>query len=302
MNRSCSPASASGRTMIEALTVLSAFTTRTPGKARCTCSPRLSALATVRVGGMPGEKSSALATSTRTLPSRLTAPAAARTSSVTAPDVQLNTASPNAAASSKVPLAAPAPDRRRPRPPPSRCPAGGRPCTPRGPVRPAWRRWRSPPSPCRAPRTASPPPRPSSSTDAGQVVTGRGWPGDERPSHHVGHRGPARVRPGGPHWRRDRRARETPVHPRHPSPDVPGPPLDHAPVRRVRLGGDHQRPLPVPPGRRPDRAVVRLRPADPDGLRLRPPPGRGRGGQGRRRHRHARRHAPAARRPPARRG
>ena len=55
-------------------------------------------------------------------------------------------------------------------------------------------------------------------------------------------------------------------------------------------------------GRRPDRPVVRLRPADPDGLRLRPPPGRGRGRQGRRRHRLARRHAAAARRPAARQG
>ena len=54
--------------------------------------------------------------------------------------------------------------------------------------------------------------------------------------------------------------------------------------------------------RRPDRAVVRVRPADADGLRLRPPARRGRGRQGRRGDRLDRRHAPAARRHPARPG
>ncbi len=53
---------------------------------------------------------------------------------------------------------------------------------------------------------------------------------------------------------------------------------------------------------RPDRAVVRLRPADADGLRLRPPARRGRGRQGRRGDRLDRRHAPPARRHPARPG
>ena len=52
-----------------------------------------------------------------------------------------------------------------------------------------------------------------------------------------------------------------------------------------------QRALQVPARRRPDRPVVRLRPADADGLRLRPPARRGRGRQGRRGHRLARRHA-----------
>ena len=51
-----------------------------------------------------------------------------------------------------------------------------------------------------------------------------------------------------------------------------------------------QRAVQVPAGHGDDRAVVRLRPAHPDGLRLGPPAGRGRGGQGRRGHRLARRH------------
>ena len=46
----------------------------------------------------------------------------------------------------------------------------------------------------------------------------------------------------------------------------------------------------------------RLRPADPDGLRLRRARGRGRGRPGRRADRHARRHGAPARRPPAGRG
>ena len=61
-----------------------------------------------------------------------------------------------------------------------------------------------------------------------------------------------------------------------------------------------QRALQVPARRRPDRAVVRVRPADADGLRLRPSARRGRGRQGRRGDRLDRRHAHAARRHPAR--
>ena len=53
---------------------------------------------------------------------------------------------------------------------------------------------------------------------------------------------------------------------------------------------------------RPDRPERRLRPADPDGLRLRPPDGRRRGRQGRCGDRLARRHAPALRWHPARPG
>ena len=64
----------------------------------------------------------------------------------------------------------------------------------------------------------------------------------------------------------------------------------------------HERALQVPARRRPDGTVLCLRPADADGLRLRPSARRGRGGQGRRGDRLDRRHAPAARRHPARRG
>ena len=55
-------------------------------------------------------------------------------------------------------------------------------------------------------------------------------------------------------------------------------------------------------GRGPDRPLVRVRPADADGLRRRSRPRRRRGGQGRRRDLVARGHAPAAGGPAARRG
>ena len=67
------------------------------------------------------------------------------------------------------------------------------------------------------------------------------------------------------------------VHPRRPADDVPEPPLDDAPVRRLRDGRGDERALPLPPRPGPDRALGRLRPADPDGLRL----GRARGGRAR---------------------
>ena len=60
-----------------------------------------------------------------------------------------------------------------------------------------------------------------------------------------------------------------------------------------------QRALPLPAGAGADRPLGRLRPADADGLRRRPPAGRGRGGQGRRLDRLARRHGTAVRRHPA---
>ena len=60
-----------------------------------------------------------------------------------------------------------------------------------------------------------------------------------------------------------------------------GRPVDDPPVLRLRHGGGDQRAVEAAAGRRADRAVVRLRPAHPDGLRLRPPAGRGRGRQGR---------------------
>ena len=52
---------------------------------------------------------------------------------------------------------------------------------------------------------------------------------------------------------------------------VPRPVLDDAPVRGVRDRRRDQRALPLPPRPGPDRPVGRLRPADPDGLRLRRP-------------------------------
>ena len=107
--------------------------------------------------------------------------------------------------------------------------------------------------------------------------------------------------PGFDPEREARQPRRVPVHPRHLSLDVPGPALDDAPVRRLRDGRGDQRALPLPARPRPDRALDRLRHADPDGPRLRPRalPGRGRG-RGRRR-RHGRRHEDAVRRDPARR-
>ena len=46
-------------------------------------------------------------------------------------------------------------------------------------------------------------------------------------------------------------------------------PLDHAPVRRLRLGPRHQRALPLLALAGPDRPLRRLRSPHPDGLRLR---------------------------------
>ena len=93
-----------------------------------------------------------------------------------------------------------------------------------------------------------------------------------------------------------RQPRRVPVHPRALPVDVPGAALDDAPVRRLRHRRGDQRALPLPARPRPDRALDRLRHADPDGLRLRPraQPRRGRP-RGRRR-RHARRHGAALRR------
>ena len=84
-----------------------------------------------------------------------------------------------------------------------------------------------------------------------------------------------------------RPARRVPVHPRPLPVDVPGPALDDAPVRRLRHGRGDQRALPLPARPRPDRALDRLRHADPDGLRLRPRPQPRRGRPRGRRRRHA---------------
>ena len=98
------------------------------------------------------------------------------------------------------------------------------------------------------------------------------------------------------------RAGRLPVHPRRLSGHVHGPALDDAPVRRVRHRPRVQRALSPPRRGRHRRALRRVRPAHPDGLRLRRPQGPRRGRQGRRRDRLRRRHAHAVRRHPARRG
>jgi hypothetical protein len=85
---------------------------------------------------------------------------------------------------------------------------------------------------------------------------------DRRPLHR---RRPRRL--GSPTGAR--LSRRVPVHPRRPADDVPRPAVDDAPVRRLRHGRRDQPPLPLPARAGPDRAVGRLRPADPDGLRPR---------------------------------
>ena len=75
-------------------------------------SPSDSVLQNSSVGGMPCEKSSGLATSTRILPARLAAPAASSASREWPPKVTLMTTSPCAAASAKLPAAASRPSSR----------------------------------------------------------------------------------------------------------------------------------------------------------------------------------------------
>ena len=77
--------------------------------------------------------------------------------------------------------------------------------------------------------------------------------------------------------------------------------MGDAHLRRPLLGGRVQRAVPAQPGQGPDRAVGRLRPADPDRLRPRRRAGPRRGRQGRRAGQPPRRHARAVRRHPARR-
>src|SRR5581483_11030295 len=100
-----------GSIITPAFTVLSAFTTRASGKPSWICSASDVSLQMASVGAMPLEETSGLATSTRTLPARFSAPACARASSEAMPAVALNTTSPNAAASANEPslAASPAP-------------------------------------------------------------------------------------------------------------------------------------------------------------------------------------------------
>ena len=84
--------------------------------------------------------------------------------------------------------------------------------------------------------------------------------------------------------------------------DVHRPPVDDAAVRRLRDRQGVQRALQAARRERHRRAVGRVRPADPDGPRLRLRDRARRGRQGGRRDRLDRRHAPAVRRPASRRG
>src|SRR5262249_35005660 len=104
-----SPGKRCGLTMTLQFIVLRALTTLAPGKALCMRSASESVLQKARKGGGPPDESNGLATSMRTLPSRLLSPAILRASIETTPDVQLKMTSPNAAASAKVPSEAPGP-------------------------------------------------------------------------------------------------------------------------------------------------------------------------------------------------
>src|SRR5207249_9925703 len=98
-----------GLTITLAVIVFDALATFVSGRAAWMRSARESSFETKSVGGIPLEKSSGFATSTRTLPRRFCAPADLRASSDPAPLVQLKTISPKAAASANVPCEAPFP-------------------------------------------------------------------------------------------------------------------------------------------------------------------------------------------------
>ncbi len=91
------------------------------------------------------------------------------------------------------------------------------------------------------------------------------------------------------------------VHAGRLSVDVSRPPLDDAPVRRLRHARGDERALPLPHGARPDRALDRLRHADAHGLRLGSRALARRGRSRGRRRRLARGHGDALRGHPARR-
>ena len=69
-----------------------------------------------------------------------------------------------------------------------------------------------------------------------------------------------------------------PVHPWRPADDVPGRLWTMRQYAGFATAAETNRPLPVPARAGPDRPVGRVRPADPDGLRLRRAAGGGRGG------------------------
>ena len=98
---------------------------------------------------------------------------------------------------------------------------------------------------------------------------------------------------------RRRAARCLSLYPRHPTRHVPGPAVDNAAVRRLRHGGRTNARYRICSSRCQG-PECRVRPADTDGLRLRPSDGRRRSRPGRRGDRLDRRHGHALRRHPAR--
>ena len=128
----------------------------------------------------------------------------------------------------------------------------------------------------------------------------------ERLPDDLGHRDPGPLhagRPGRPRrGPRPRPARRVPVHPRRPADDVPRPLLDDAPVRRLLDRRRDEPALPLPARAGPDGPLGRVRPAHPDGLRLRRARGARRGRPGRRPDLEPRRHGGCSSTDPARRG
>src|SRR5581483_3102267 len=127
---------------------------------------------------------------------------------------------------------------------------------------------------------------------------------DRRGSAHdrLRDRGQAGLQARGRGGHRGRAARRVPVHTRAVSDDVPREAVDDPAIRRLRLRGGDERPLPLPARARSDGALDRVRPADAAGPRLGRPARGGRGRPDGSGDRLGRRHGAALRRHPARRG
>ncbi len=106
-----------------------------------------------------------------------------------------------------------------------------------------------------------------------------------------------RLEPGA----RPRLSRRAALHARHSLDHASRPPVDHAPVRRLRHRRRHQSALPLSARAGPNRPFHGVRSAHFDGLRLRPSALRRRSRQVRRGHQFARRHGSAVRSNSARR-
>src|SRR5208282_427602 len=115
------------------------------------------------------------------------------------------------------------------------------------------------------------------------------------------HRSP--IHPRRSLWRRSggehRLPRRISLHPRHLLHHVPRPPLDHAPVRRLRHRRRIQPTLSLSPQQRPSRPFRSVRSANANRHGLGPSPRSGRGRQSRRGHRFPRRHGNPLRQHPA---